>query len=593
MLSLTSAGRPIRLSPAASLQLEYNSPLFDEETILGIFSYSLPVPAPPNGPVYGFPERPDADAAPGALLPAELSLDGLPLLTGSQRVRSATAAAYSVSLAGGLSGAGLSERPLASFAYGGLRAVPRWVLVSPGSPGVPAVQAPGLTLHANAVVAQPDAYPYVFAPLRNEFAAADEVAPAPTAYPRRAVNRWLVYPTGGTFAYNSGAVLVPGNTLPDDFNALPAMCPFPRLRYVLQCLCEESGLPVDVAQLLPGELGELVLAGNALLVDRGDADVLRFSLADVVPALTVAELLAALRQDWGIVLYQDPATGLMRTGYLRDQVAAAPLDYTDRLAGGLEVTVDEAQGLSLTDGVDGDDALTAGALDQPAASRLLAPVATAADLPATADFFTDNPQNGQVRLVQDEDTYYRCALSYLDAVSVTLTWQRLAVRLPAVDLNGGGEAQAQRQCYTVERPTAYTGNPLTTVELPAIAQAPYRADQTTVPRSSALRLFFYRGLQPGSDGASPCPQLGHRSPSGTYSTRLNGEAGTYAQWLRAWLPVKLAGTSYKQPLRLSALDLARLDLTRKLYLDGVEYLVRKLSVTVPLRKPATAELVRV
>ena len=585
----------MHLTPGTNVQLEYNSPLFDEDTIAGSFSYSVNVPAGPNGQLYGWPERPDRAGEPGAVLPVELADDGLPLLTGAQRVKSASAAKYSINLQGGLSGAQLSERQLSSFAYGGLREVPRYVPL----PGLPGTSGHGLTAHANAVVANPAAFDYVFAPLRNEHASSTTTMPLD--YPRNTVNQWLVrpapilgMPAGGTFLYNIDFVVVPVNGAPA-FEPLPPYCPFPRLRYVLQAICEESGLLVDLPNLLPGELGELVIAGNAQLVDRGDATTFRFSLADVLPALTVAELLAALRQDYGIVLYQDVRTRRMRTCYLHERVAAgaAHQDYTATLAGYPEVTVEETPGLTLTYQVDGADELTKDLLEQqPKASLILPAVATVADLPAQAIILTDNPRTGQVRLVQQLDTYYVCTVQALNLLTVTLTWAPLVVNLPPVLVGGGGDEQAQATCYTAERPTELYQGSGVTIALPAISQPPYRADQQEVERSSVLRLLFYRGLQLASDGVMTCPQLSHLSPSGALSTRLSGATGTYAQLLRGWLPVKLRGSSYKQALLLTTLDLSRLDLTRQVWLDGVAYLVRKLSATVPLKKAASAELVR-
>ena len=609
MIELTSAGRPVQLSPGTSVQLEYNSPLFDEDTIKGEFSYSFAVPAGPNGPLYGFPERPDALAEPGAQLPAELSLDGLPLLTGTQRVKSASASKYSVSVQAGLSGANLSERPLTSFRYGGLREVPRLVSVGFDGGGNP-LRVPGLPLHANAVVADPAAYPYVFAPLRNEYLSKDDnpfgVTPDPLTYPPHTVNAWYVFPqplfglpAGGTFNYTLSSA-VPGGIDFGVFTAQPPYCPFPRLRYVLQCVFEESGLAVDLPNLLPGELGEVVIAGNAQLVDRGDLDTLRFGLADVLPALTVAELLAALRQDLGLVVYVDPLSRRVRSATLRERVdpAADYADLSERLAGYPEATIEVASGLTLTYQVDSSDELTKDLLtQQPAASLLRPAVATVADLPATIPITTTDlavAYGPQVRLVEAEGWYYAATAAYVDGVSARLTWTPLVVALPPVAVNGGGEEQAQATCYTATRPTRFqldSTNPAT-VTLPAISQPPYLANQTAVERSTALRLLFYNGLQLASDGVSRYPQLSHLSASGALSLRLGGPAGTYQQLLRDWLPVKLRGTSYKQALLLTALDLARLDLARPLRLDGVAYLIKKLSATVPLRKPATVELVR-
>ncbi len=600
MLELSSQGQPVQLSPGTSVQLEQNSPLFDEDTIKGSFSYSFTVPAGPNGPLYGYPERADGALAPGAQLPAELALDGLPLLTGAQRIKSASPAKYSVSLLAGLSGAQLSARQLSSFAYGGLREVPRWVSLSLG--GTSTVSVPGLVRHANEVVASPADYDYVFAPLRNEYLAAEPLAaPDPLDYPANTVNKWLVnsyallgMPAGGTFTYNIDFT-VPGGVMLQAYQVLPPYCPFPRLRYVLQAIFEEAGLLVDVAQLLPGELGELVIAGNAQLVDRGDAQVLRFSLADVLPALTVAELLAALRQDLGIVVYVDPLSRRVRTAYLVERVAtdAAYLDLTDRLAGAPEASIEDASGLTLTYQVDGADELTKDVLtSQPDVALRLDPVATVAALPASAVILRDNPQTGQVRLVESLGIWYVCTVSPFDLLSVKLSWAPLVVNLPPVPVAGGGEEQAQALVYTATRPTRLTSDATVFTELPAISQPFYRADQTKVERSAALRLLFYNGLQLAGDGVSRYPQLSARSASGTYSLHLSGPQGTYQQLLATWLPVKLSGVSYKQPLLLTALDLARLDLSQPLRLDGVRYLVRKLSATVPLKKTAMLELVR-
>jgi hypothetical protein len=595
MLELTSDERPVHLNPGTSVQLEYNSPLFDEDTIKGAFSYSLGIPAGPNGELYGWPERPDRAGEPGARLPAKLADDGLPLLTGSQRVKSASAQKYSINLQSGLSGANLSERQLSSFDYGGWREVPRWVPL----PLLPSVAGYGLALHANEVVANPADYDYVFAPLRNEFESTNAPLPLTPALPHT-VNMWTVLPipilgmpAGGTFTYAGGDFAVPGSAAPLS-REQPPYCPFPRLRYVLQAICEESNLAVDLPGLLPGELGELVIVGNAQLVDRGDATMIRFSLADVLPALTVAELLAALRQDLGIVVYVDQLTQRVRTAQLGERVAAdaAYVDLTAQLAGYPEVTVEESAGLTLTSQVDSSDELTKDVLEKQPDPRLVLPaVSTVADLPRSA-LVSDAPKTGQMRLVEEESMYYACTIVGGTLVSADLSWAQLVPALPAVLVNGGGDEQAQRICYTAALPTELQSGSGVTIPWPAISQAPYRADQTAVERSPALRLLFYRGLQLASDGIMSCPQLSHLSPSGELSLRLSGPTGTYQQLLQAWLPIKLRGTSYKQALLLSSLDLSRLDLTRQLWLDGVAYLVKKLSATVPLKKATIVELVR-
>ena len=300
MLERTSAGRPVHLSPGTSVQLEYNSPLFDEDAVQGSFSYSFSVPAPPNGPLYRFPERLDADAPSGGELPGELSLDGLPLLVGTQRVRSASTKKYSISLNGSLSAlaTSLSERAIHTFQYGGVRQLPPaqpW----PGAGVGGLLQVPGWVAHANEVVRHPEAYDYLFAPVRVESfyepapAPSDDAnAPAAPALPPAVLNPWLAnnsaagqgsngLPLGGTFAafgFKGYQRLViplydifnPESSRPyrsPDGQLVPAYgplaCPFPKLRYVLRSIFTECGLSIDEPNFLPGELGDLVIVSPA------------------------------------------------------------------------------------------------------------------------------------------------------------------------------------------------------------------------------------------------------------------------------------------------------------------------------------------
>lgn len=622
MLELDSNGRPVVLGPGTSVQLEYNSPLFDEEVVRGSISFSFAVPAPPNGPLYGFPERLDADATPGAELPATLRLDGLPLLVGTQRIRSASRQKYSVNLSGGLGalGSGLSGRLLASFAYGGERHLP------PGQPLGGAgslVQVPGWVGHANEVAARPEGYDYVFAPVR-----CDGFTPvaAPAAGEMRlpvVLNPWVTadpaafnygLPAAGSFAYLgvTGYRDVNGVVVPV-YGQLAS--PFPRLRYVLRCLFEESGLRIDEPNFLPGELADVVIFSPANAVrnrlDAGGVLQSSFFLADALPNLTVAELLAGLRRSLGLVVTIDEEDRRVRTVLLRDVVAepaGTVPDLTACLAGDAEVTIDDPLVLQLSYALEEEDAVTKALLAQAPDPASLAPaVATLADLPATA--LAGLPP--ETRLVLAEDAYYQSKATGFTS-PVPLTWERLGPSLAGVAVGGtGGEEYAQGFAYTALELVPFRRDPahplepdpavLARLEVPSVSRPgfePTNLDPKAPERPTALRLLFWRGMQPASDGTlyplvTPLNTNQAGQLVGALSLRLAGLAGTYEQLLRGWLEAKRRGVVVKQPLRLSVPDLARLDLARKVRLDGVEYLVRKLSATVPLRKAATAELVRV
>jgi hypothetical protein len=619
MLDLTSAGRPIYLSPGTSIQLERHSPLFDEAVLRGSYSYSFTVPAGPNGPVYGFPERPDSATPPGAALPALLQDDGQALVEGAQRVRAASAKSYSVSLADGLSAVAtaLSGRALSSFALGGRRTLPRYVR-RPYQGEVYLI--PALWEHAQAILEEPRAYDYVFAPVRNDDFRDDGAARKDTDPPRPALTVNAYYPgdvtlfAGGHFRLHryDGTIYAESGTYVDPMGSMAQAdcpcCPWPYLRFVLRSVLTEVGLEIDDPHFLPGEWGELVLVSNAELVDRGDADTVAFELADVVPALTVGELLARLRVSFGLVVLLDADTGRVRTAFAADRLASDDAqDLTDFLAGTPEISIEAVAGITLATHGDSGDALTSnlpGAV--PGEAEQGAAVDAVAELPLVGPLL---PAELRPRLVRTLDAFYQATVTYTPAdaqagtpARTDVAWTYLCDNLRAIDVAGGGEVLEQGHCHTPTRFTEYglttpiPGNDPTGVTLPAMAQPGFRADNAEGgARSAELRLLFYQGLRPVRAGTSAwtSPQLGLTSASGALSLLLDGSTGTYETWLRPWLPVKRRGEVLKQALRLSAAQLARLDLTRRVRLGGVEYLMRKLTASVPLRTPVVAELVRV
>jgi hypothetical protein len=194
----------------------------------------------------------------------------MPQLRGTLSLRTASAERYSLNLVGGLNAlaAQLNERPIHSFAYGGLRQVPLYVPVESDTSS-DVFNVPGLVFHANQTITDPHGHDYIFAPLSN--AAAYD--PAHTWAPAT-VNPWVVLataaeglPAGGSFHYTTPTAPVPpaqppagGGPLPPAPRPEAPMCPFPWLSYVLRSIFEELGLHVAVETFLPGELSR---AGSA------------------------------------------------------------------------------------------------------------------------------------------------------------------------------------------------------------------------------------------------------------------------------------------------------------------------------------------
>ncbi|MBO2007567.1 hypothetical protein [Hymenobacter negativus] len=626
MLDLTSAGRRVWLSPGTTVQLERNSPLFDEAVLRGAFTYSFTIPAGPNGPLYGFPERPDSATEPGAVLPAELADEAQALLRGTQRLKSASATSYSITLADGLSAAAtaLSERSLHSFELGGLRSVPRYLPVEIPGATPSTFQLPGLMHHANEVMRHPEAYDYVFAPVRNDdFRGAvgkrGDNDPAPGQFVVNfftPLQNLVDVPATGSFAYFNNDIGL--YTADGQYEVLPfdtvgqtdlPCCPWPRLRFLLRSVLQETGFGIDDGQFLPGEWGELVLVSNAEVFDRGDDTHVAFHLADVVPDLTVAQLLEKLRTSFGLVLLLDAATQRVRTALLADLVASPDvLDLTACLVAGPERQTGELLGVTLAPHGDEGDGLTQGlATKLPGPDQQGEPVETVAELPTTWPL---TALQLRPRLVRQQEAFYQSTVTSTPVPGgrplTTVSWGYLCPGLRTIPLNGGGELLEQGHCYLPTLATACQSlpnppppvlPPLPTQALPAMSQVGFNAGNPEAgSRSAELRLLFYCGFQPVVQvpaGDWVYPQLGATSASGQLTTLLDGPTGTYETLLRAWLAVKLRGTVIKQSLALTAAGLAQLDLARKVRLDGVVYLVRKASATLPLTKPVAVELVRV
>jgi hypothetical protein len=601
MLELTSNGTPIVLTPGTSVQLEYNSPLFDEEVLQGNFSYGLSVPAAPNGEVYGYPELPENAASAPRELPATLSDDGHVLLEGIQQLRAASPTRYAVNVIGGLNAVvgQLHQRKIHSFCYGGPRTLPLFVPLEPQYPAMP-----GIVAHANDVVRNPKDYDYVFAPLANP-SFLDPEKPNPNTF----VNPWahepepiFGQPEEGTFAYFFTVGQVPGSSSPPPEQ--PPMCPFPWLRYVLSSIFSEAGFRIEQEAFMPGELADLVIAGNACI---NSADMLgfpaAFQLADVLPDLTVAELLYKLRNDFGlVVVMSDEQT--VRTIYHKDLPGNPDyIDLTHLASAARETEYGEPKGVTLTYTVDPADQAFEGLLNDLTMYEQGEPVALLSDLPTQVAVVYDaqgvpSLPAQQIRLVEEKQAYYLGRYYYAHGQATSyVSWAFYSLDHASYLVAGGGEEFAQGLTTTrmdVRTFTYATGN---TGLYPCMDQPGYILGRK-VPRSTALRLLFWRGMQPmqGTDRFYPMLSTGNTNllgeTVGECTLRLGGEDGTVSKWLSAWLRVKLTPSLMKDSWALSSFELSQLNYIRKVRIDGVDYLVRKVSATVPMRKRATVQLVK-
>lgn len=132
----------------------------------------------------------------------------------------------------------------------------------------------------------------------------------------------------------------------------------------------------------------------------------------------------------------------------------------------------------------------------------------------------------------------------------------------------------------------------------------YSPELGTGDRQKVLRLAFWRGWQhyklpDGSASADtfPCVSIHNRDQFGNrhgqYSLRIDGEDGLGQVWWQPLMQVRSSEEVYKVPLYIDASRLRWLFglFSKKVAVQGREYLVQRISVTLPIKAPATIELI--
>jgi hypothetical protein len=139
------------------------------------------------------------------------------------------------------------------------------------------------------------------------------------------------------------------------------------------------------------------------------------------------------------------------------------------------------------------------------------------------------------------------------------------------------------------------------MRVPELGARAYVPAYNCFDRSKDLRLAFYRGKQPYKDKdvalGGTYPMLTAASTNqqgakvGSYSLRLAGDDGTVARWGQALLELKANPQTVTWLVWLDAEQFYQLDTARKVEIDGLHFVVKKVSLTFPIRQPAQLELV--
>jgi hypothetical protein len=608
----TFEGLALELSPDTTISVELNNALLADADNNG--SYALPFTLPrtaTNQRVLGFPELLDNVAGQvRSYERTDVFDDGLHLLSGTLQLLRITASTYEMTLLFGASAvmSKLKTVKLRELVLGGPRLMDsfpnRWTVMD----------------HMNDTARKPNDYDYVFAPVSNNDAFEDYDEEL-LRYPN--FNCWR--PQGGETPspveqfvtvpgmFGPGAPFDKAGTLgfPGFFSRFTTPpVPFVRLAYLVRTMLQELQIPFE-EDVFDAEMEQLVVIGNnigpgmALLepFPQGVVPHDRFvRLAELLPDLTCAELLRKVADTFFLDLSVSPI-GQLRIRRTSTQLALPPaVQLTRQASPSYEVDLGEVRRLETTYKL-GDDQIASENYQVPDPALLGKPVPTLRDL-------LPPKQTHEVVLVQDVDSYYQHdgkdwaffsqrveTVSFGDPKTESVTQAEQGIDLlfdlelpPAVDLPIPG--------YTTTIPHELHTE---VMRVPMFGAKAYAPTYNLFDRNTALRLAFHRGKQPYKDATQPggYPMLSAGTTNlqgevvGKYSLRLAGEDGTVAQWGQALLELRANPQTVTWPVWLDAEQFYQLDTARKVDIDGLHFIVKKVNLTFPIRQPAQLELVLV
>jgi hypothetical protein len=614
----TFEGDAFDVFPDATLSIEQNNPLLADSDNNGAYALPFTIPrSPANQRILDFPELLDnARGQARSLERVDVFDAGRHLLSGTLRLLRITSTSYELTLSYGASAVmtKLKAVKLRALTLGGVRVVgsgPNFF-----NNKLPLIQ------HMNAVVANPEAYDYVFAPFSNNDALDDN----PDGWPERPnFNYWdnTAYTGGvpGGFIVDTGyrsSTLVGGlqvSPFPDfypfyKYNASPAV----KLPYLVRTMFAELGIPLE-EDIFDAEISKLVVVCNAvaddnLITSRDEALALGltdtdywFRLPDLLPDMTCQEFIRAFADTFFLDISVSP-TGVLRLRRSNQLLRQPPaMSLTRAASPGFDVDVSADRVQVVTAYRSENDSYASDHYQTVDPNQLGPPIAKFDDLPALPHFAHE------IRLVQEENAYYQ---------HTDTEWQFYSEKLDTPTFGPASESvtTVTQGCELLLELNSIVGlgmplpgqswppsgtQPVGPVQrIPCFGERAYAPAFNCLERSKALRLAFYRGLQPyqtASDGKYPMLSTGNLNLQnqvlGPYSLRLDGEAGTVAQFGTDVLQLKTNPDTVTWPIWLDEEQFYQLDMARRVEIDGLHFVVKKIALTFPIQQPAQLDLVLV
>lgn len=564
MIGIRYENEYLDVFPNAALSFELNNLVFsssDSSTLPGSFSFPFDLPATAhNRAVFEFPERID-----NALIfqregNVEVWFRGVLFFTGTLKVTEAsltTIRAYIV--ANPLSA--LKTTPLNELDLGGDHTF---------------ADEAAVLAHAAATTTSHLDYDYVFFPVWNR-----DFLEQPSDNPKCRFQNW--------YDSTSGAFSVDHDH--------PALMPFARLDYVLQQIFANEEYQFQNLFQTDDELRSIVLYNNNSLWSADGLDT-TINLRNHVSSTGCAAFVRKIVGAFCLGIFYNPWEKVLRLIPMQTLLDRPPVhDWTDRALYGPVITGNDAQPEIICWKRDESDGTWAHYDKYPKPDsidgELLNSGLTAA---APGTYYVIDRHSYYLKNSVPRYFFKHTTLGCAPLDSGSPAFEAECQALFDVYLYGEGQTPVTDGNYVAVPHVRIKGNVEYEYDPGGGADIEVRNQEADIPD----RITIYRGMYPDFDGddypfASSLPWDTESNLIGQYSLRWDSQYGMYTTWWQGWHTMLKQGKQVSLSLRLSIADLLEFNFENKIRIGNMDYLVKKLRISLTPRgiEPVEAELVSV
>ncbi|MBA4304602.1 MAG: hypothetical protein C0424_10295 [Sphingobacteriaceae bacterium] len=308
-----------------------------------------------------------------------------------------------------------------------------------------------------------------------------------------------------------------------------------------------------------------------------------FFLRDVLPDMTVAELIEDFREFWGWVSYFDQQRQQFTVTSLRALLQRPPdadwTSFAERVYN--KEVIDYGKAVAFTMSTDTDDELVL-------FKSILDKRQVSFPTPPEGGF-----RSGDVTQVTNTD--WHVVEQNLSLIYVTRFWShdlgeyKIGLGDPTIKTSRFAMAGMKQDVwFQLNRKT----------RMPYMGPIGSMRGFNLSEGNRIARLLFYRGLV-NADPELEDYSLPYASPDEfdaalqeafAYSVKFSGNKGRFKVWLSDYVDFMRNTFLVKRRINLPPGELLSFDITRKKVIDGTHYFIKHIDITLPYRQPAEAEM---